>query len=228
MNNFDLEKIRSTGYWTFVFHPLVESKEKISLSTLKKLIIDNGIHLRGWPFPYYDISDLHRETNGISLGIKFQEIYEYWKFFESGQFVAQFAMIEDRLEEYRGSKVLFILSTLYRITECIMFAANISAHEVYSEGMYLEIILHDCENRQLRYINQPKRDIINYLLDKFICKIKEPLKWQKTFIPFELQKNCGKYALDATIYFLERFGPFEENRKILETEQAKFLRGELK
>ena len=228
MNNFDIKKIHSTGYWAFVFHPILLPKEKLTLSTLEEKVINNGIHLRGWTFPYYDLKDLHRENDGISLNVEFMELYEYWKYYESGQFVTQFAMIEDRLNDARSSKVLFILSTLYRITECIMFAANISTYKIYSNGIYLEIELHGCENRQLKYSIPCSWNIIQYRLNKYRCKISDPLKWSISLDSLELQKNSAKYSLDAALHFFERFGPFEDKHKLLETEQAKFIRGELK
>ena len=81
MSNFDFKNIYSTGYWTFIFYPLTKPKEKMSLSTLEKLIIDNGIHLRNWTFPYYDSRILNQEEDGIITNNCITNIPEFYSDF---------------------------------------------------------------------------------------------------------------------------------------------------
>src|ERR1035441_3490152 len=100
MNKPILDKIKSRGYWRINFEPLVYEQKLKTLGECKDIIEKSQVELRGWNYPHFP-----RRTGtdvGLESGDKFYEGWidwfnhiEFWRMYQSGQFLHYFAVRED-------------------------------------------------------------------------------------------------------------------------------------
>ena len=108
--------------------------------------------MRGWPYPHANEDRIKNGDDWIECECNSHEIREYWRFYQSGQFVHYFSVLEDYVPEaakiaqalgWRPSEkvsgYLEILSTLFRVTEIYEFASRLTQNKVMSPGIYPEL-----------------------------------------------------------------------------------------
>src|SRR5437764_1712195 len=92
-----LAKIRKCGYWRIVIRPgRFEQAGIADIATLYPLLRERAVRLRGWDFPQVAVKQAYRiGLDGIDLESEWEHYLEYWRFYQSGQFVDFLAMSED-------------------------------------------------------------------------------------------------------------------------------------
>jgi hypothetical protein len=208
-----VDKIKSRGYWIVKIRPTQFKKDLIpSLMECLRVIRESKVSLRAWDYPH-----VQREGRGLMNGLDWVEsstdwgeILEYWRFYQSGQFVHLFNCREDwtdpsRLQIRRLSSeplpggMLNIISTIDRVTEIYEFASRLTAKNLFEKEAYIDIALHGMKDRTL-VVTDPMRELhIDYT-----CGIDE-IPYARIVTVETLLAKSSELALENIRYFFERF-----------------------
>lgn len=231
-----LKKIKSKGYWKIVIRPN-EYVEKLipTLNGCEEIIKENKVSFRGWDYPHIDTSGIKfAGKNSIHSYCDWPggPVFEYWRFYQTGQFVHYFAMREDlRIDEERiksiqkeynteSKKFLDIVSTLYSITEIFEFAARLSKVSPNIKGVQVIIELNDVEGRQLFFWDSFSR----MLNSAYVCEYPEGvLTAERVISKDDLNNNAAGLALDVTVEILNKFNWKTVDRSIFFEDQRELL-----
>ncbi|MFA4954083.1 MAG: hypothetical protein WC641_02130 [Patescibacteria group bacterium] len=231
-----LKKIKSKGYWKVVIRPNKFIEKLIfPIGECEKIIEKNKIVFRGWDYPHIDIGGIKLAgDNSIHSYCDWPEgpMFEYWRFYQTGQFVHYFAMREDlRIDEEKkkyiqqqcntkSEKFLDIISTLYSVTEIYEFAARLSRAIPSIEGMQVIIELHDVNSRMLFFWNSSSR----MLNSSYVCEYPGGvLTTERVISRDDLDKNAAVLALDVTVEILNKFNWERVDRSIFVDDQRELL-----
>lgn len=212
-----LSKIHAKGYWRVLVRPTKYVEKRIpTLGECRRYVEESTVRLRGWDYPH--INDVTNGQNWIESSEEWLHGHiEYWRYYQTGQFVHHFAMNEDYEESSKGRHGLDFLNTLYRFTEIFEFSSRLAARGLLSPGVDVRVELHNCEGRQL-FSWDPGR-----LIEPNHRSITGTIVYKTTATDTEILGSGGEIALDGTIDVLERFNWSAIPRDILAAEQTKFL-----
>jgi len=230
-----IEKIRKKGYWNVEIRPTVFEEKRIpDLDSCIALIKECQVSLRGWSYPHID-------NTGISVGgndsvqsfCDWPEggYFEYWRLYQSAQFVHYFTMREDyRLSEKKiqeikhyhstsSAKFLDIISTLYSVTEVLEFTKRMAINNVFNASVEIKIELGDVQGRELFFWDSFSR----YLSRSYVCSFPdENIIASRTIERNDLLANSSKLAIDVCLEIFRKFN-WSTNAQIFEEDQRKFL-----
>jgi hypothetical protein len=141
---------------------------------------------------------------------------EWWRFYQSGQFIHYFSCLEDYWKRDIGvdSNWLGVISTLYRITEIYEFVSRLSMENVFEDGALISIKLAGMKNRQLYEPDRP-------WVWKHISNSDEIAVESKLSI-VDLITSVHDEAINKTLEIYSKFG-FSNSKVILRTEQQRLL-----
>jgi hypothetical protein len=212
-----LSKIHAKGYWRVVVRPTRYVEKRIpTLSECRRHLEESTVRLRGWDYPH--VKDVTNGQNWIESSEDWLHGHiEYWRYYQTGQFVHHFAMTEDYEESSKDLHGLDFINTLYRLTEIFEFAARLAARGLLSPGVDVRVELHNCEGRRL-FSWDPGR-----FIERSHLSVTPTIEYKTTATDTELLGRGGEMAVDGTIHVLERFNWNDVPRDILAAEQAKFL-----
>ncbi len=164
-----LQRIRERGYWRAVIRPGSFERERIPFAALYPLLAQRVVRLRGWEFPQLEpYGEFDPGQDWIAHGSERYGMYlEYWRFYQSGQFVDFEAIAEDWRDQSvpgpvpadgASGRLLPIFETVYHLTEIFEFAARLALTDAYGADhqMRVEILLSGLQGRQL-YVDEPER-----------------------------------------------------------------------
>ncbi|MCP2598727.1 putative DNA binding domain-containing protein, partial [Candidatus Aminicenantes bacterium AC-335-L06] len=228
-----ITKIKSRGYWKVRFRPLIYKKNRIpKLSNCKEIVKRNVVIFRGWDYPHFPIRG--GTNSGLLPGNNFYEAWidrrvhkEFWRMYQSGQFINYRALWEDwdeedpwivEQEKKQPMKYLGVLHTIGQITEIFEFLAGLSKEGIFKEGMNLLISLNNTMDRKL-WLEDRSR--IPFFYDH---KTGAPaIKFQKEYTEREIIENSTELAVEAILYFFERFD-WIPSKEMIKEDQKKLLR----
>jgi hypothetical protein len=146
-----LEKIHSRGYWRVVIRPDRYEEARIpSLSACRELVEKARVALRGWDYPYMSPQGPKAGQNWIEEVVDWQYGHiEFWRVYQTGQFVHHFAMREDYEASSQDVKGLDFINTVFTFTEMFEFAARLAARGVLSPRAGFDVGLHNCDGRRI-------------------------------------------------------------------------------
>ncbi|MGD9893272.1 MAG: hypothetical protein AB7R89_31150 [Dehalococcoidia bacterium] len=224
-----LTLVHETGYWRVLIRPTVFEERRIpTLSACWRIVEEAKVRLRGWDYPHIDRHERIPGNDWIQSGSTFANHVELWRFFQSGQFLHHLSLREDRTPP--GGSVggnpapivtgeprqLSVLSTLYSITEILVFARNLAYREVLEPAADITIELHGMEGRILTApFDRDLHDRYQATTD-VIC-------WHETLPAATLLATATDLALDATVHVFERFGWEEPPRAVLAEDHRRLL-----
>jgi hypothetical protein len=172
-------KIESAGYITVIFEPAFYDKNLFKKNELKAILEKSQVSLRGWNFPHIPIRNGEDSYAPYSIGdgIEFftdwgNRVTEIFRFYQSGQFLAKIALLEDTIGEDFGSglkkgKSLDFLRLIYEITEIVLFIKNLIENAPI-EGGKLIIELNKTKDRELGSFFRPD---LYVPWDQYFCRI---------------------------------------------------------
>ncbi len=236
-----IKKIKGYGHWRILIRPNNFDEHLISsVQEARQIIEENKVLLRGWDYPHSDRELKASSANSIESACDGAglPVYEYWRYYLSGQFVHYFAMREDCRIDLEGiekikerivfsenrvhevKSVLGVLSTLNTFTEVFLFASRLAQRgRLGNESVHIEITLEKVKNRML-YVENLNRDLHR----PYVCSFSE----DKIVMAFDLNKNdlisnYAELALDSVIKLFGYFNWENPSRAILNDDQLKFL-----
>lgn len=232
-----IDKIKEKGYWKVIIRPVdFNEKRIINKDECAKIIEDSKIVLRGWDYPHIDSQAgvVRSGPDSVSSFCDWEDggIYEYWKFYQNGQFVHYFSMLEDyrmtKQDKERASRslraenvfdrYLSVISALYSVTEIYLFAANLAKKVGFGKEIEISIELDNVENRVLFFWEEFNR----HLFQTYICRY-QPITEKRIFKADEIVKIPTELALDFTIDIFKEFNWKNANRSVFEADQKKLL-----
>jgi hypothetical protein len=228
-----LEKIRSRGFWEIIIRPLNFEEERIKdLSKCRDIVEKSNVRLRGWNYPHVGTRNPPYYGMDYVEGVVDWDIHkEFWRMFQSGQFVHLFGCWEDWFDEevpligyskyhnLEPRSVLGVILTLYTFTEIYEFAARLAQENLFGESVHLSISLHGMKNRKLTCF-----EVGRHLFADYVCHI-ENIKREKE-IPVEaLLGNGHEIALDETLEIFKRFNWDSPSRDVFRKDQQSLLKG---
>lgn len=235
-----MEKIKQSGYWKVIIRP-TEFKESLlsNLDDCKDIIKSCKVMLRGWDYPHIGRQDITISGNdSVESYCDWPEggYFEYWRFYQSGQFIHYFSMREDysideekikKIQQHlytKSIKFLSIISTLYSVTEIFVFAYGLATKNVLGNNAEISIELGNSEGRQLFFWDNFSR----HLDRNYICTFRDENPLIKRIIPKEeLIANYDKIALDVCIELFKKFNWPQPPKQVLEEDQRKFLQRQI-
>jgi hypothetical protein len=218
-----IAKIKTRGYWRINFEPQV-LLEKLSIQECKDLMEKSVISLRGWNYPHIPNDS---DSSGTGVGNNFYEgwfespnvhIKEFWRLYQSGQFIHYVSTHYDWLEDYKPRNMwmredehgngpfLGAIDATYQITEIFQFLERLTKAGLYEEGVNVSITLYNTAGRSL-IVDHPSR-----------IPFTSPKQTQEPFLLFGRQYTKGEILADpkklteeAVIHFFIRFKWLEPN-----------------
>lgn len=227
-----LKKIKSRGYWRVNFRPLED--KRLKLSDCRELIEKNSVELRGWDYPHFPRRE--GEDTGLEPGENFYEGWidwwnhsEFWRMYESGQFVHYCALREDwfendgwAVESYKKIKpgmVLNVIGSLnYQLTEIYEFLLRLTSAGVYDSGAQVFIALNNTKGRKLW--------VSDFMRADFIIEHKtgaENIGFEKLYTKEEIFAKSKELALEAILYFADHFGWNNPSLDVIKKDQEDLL-----
>jgi len=202
-----LTKIASRGYWKVVMQPPVFKPDRIAgLLDCEKLVANCQVSLRGWDYPHYET--MQSGIDHIWSQTDWEDYKEFWRFYQSGQFVHYFGCHEDwwidsglstpELRQRRPGEVLEIISTLFQLTEIYEFASRLAQRGIFDEQTTIVVELHGMRGRKLIALHRILFPI------NYTCAEKD-LPFEKRFSTEELIAKTSELALEHALWVFERF-----------------------
>lgn len=231
-----LDEVRGKPHWKVVIHPQEFTAERIAtLAECVDAIRESQVRLRGWPYPHLDHENLERGGDWIASCVEtFEEQREYWRFYQSGQFVHYFGFREDRpswrseiegryrtwglaADGFSPNGFLDVDNALYTFTEIFEFTARLMATGALGarhEAPVVRIGMYQIKDRALS-ATLPR------VVDPAQATT-EPLEHSWRVGGLGTRDEAAKQAREATRWFLERFG-VNLSDVALRNEQEKFF-----
>jgi len=225
------------SHWRVNIRP--EEYNRESIPTLKKcleIIEKTKLRLRGWDYPHLSRED-QREygNNWISSWSNFMGHNEYWRFFQSGQFIHLFSVrevtdrdfkqhVQSRCAQVDWVKVpgfLSILNFVYTATEIFEFAARLCAAGVYEGRLTVEIQIKGIKDFILIFTDWDR-----YVGDFYSARSNE-LGHSWVLETNVLIAESTKHSLTAIAWFFERFGWLPPPIEVFRKDQENLLTGRI-
>ena len=210
-----IDTIKSRGYWRINFQP-TGKPASLTLKECEELVDKNSVRLRGWYYPFYghgsaDNHGISNYNNYCGGWIDAGEFKEFWRMYQSGQFLHYSAVQEDWLtvdtnatrrnpaELEPGKYLNFVGSLTMYITEIMEFLSRLHKSGLYREGVYINISLHNTKGRQLasfefsRHLSTAKQ------------AQEDPIVFERTYTPNELDQPARDLAIEPILRFFELF-----------------------
>jgi hypothetical protein len=228
-----LKQIKSRGHWRINFQPLVAENKLQSPRDCRDIMEKNKVRLRGWDYPYIPTNtssdkDIYPTNSGYEAWNSYGAYKEFWRIYQSGQFIHYRALIEDwaaddtpRLGNLDGTwkNTLGIVRAIYQVTEIFEFANRLCRSEIYNEGLKISLSLRGCNGRSLK-VDDPNR--VGFYDDSYVCKI-EVVEFKEKYEKDQLIGTSKELGFESIIYFFERFGWHKPNTGMIKEEQEKLL-----
>lgn len=231
-----VDRIRGGPHWRVVYRPTHYTAERVStLSELSGLVDRHAVALRGWNFPHVSSDAVERGPTWIGSWSTFMGHLEYWRFFQSAQFLYLSAVREVAEEDWDrklragfASRVFpevdveripgffSIENFVYTVSEFYEFAARLASADLFDDQVQITVELHGIEgfalttgpDRAWRSLYQATSDVLS-----------RPVE----VAPAELVADTGQIAMGTIAWFFERFGWLEMNVASIQALQDDFL-----
>lgn len=224
-----VDKIKTRGYWQVIIKPQSFNKEYIeNIGYLKDIVRETRVSFRGWEYPYFGYN--YQPEVGLDFiehHVEWKYFLEYWRYYQSGQFIHFFGMIEDWQDQVSqenkldvNKNNLSIISTLYIITEIYEFASRLASKGFLSENCSISINLYNTNGRKLITLDRSR-----HLSNHYISSIENIEIPTKEIRKTDLIANSKELAINETVWLFERFQWDKPPGNIFREEQEKLIKG---
>jgi hypothetical protein len=236
--------VRKFPYWAVLFRPEMYTPELIpSLGDCIKLVEKTRVQLRGWDFPHLSNEPTERGngSNWVASWVNFLGSIEYWRLYQSGQFLHVAAVFEavdngihaklhhDTMSHLRHVKnidwdkvpgYLTIGNLVYNVTERFEFAARICQAGVYRGNLDITLELNGVKGFVLT--TDWNRAWWQY------CAANDDRLTKTWRVSSDaLIAGSAEHSMEAIVWLCECFGWLSPNVEALRNDQKKLLAGRL-
>ena len=244
MGGEDLPKrIEELPHWRVNFRPGDYQQELIpSLAQSLKWVEANVVRLRGWDYPHVSNRDSERifGTNWAGSWSDFAHRREYWRMYQSGQFIHVFTTRESvpeyhqqlasvtrdhlrHLKDVNWDKIpgfINIMNSLYTLTEIFEFSARLCQAGLYKGSITVSVELKRVEGFLLT--TDWNRAWFNYY-----ASAEDTIGHSWQMRTDELVADSSAHSIKATVWFFERFGWLDASPAQFKHDQEAFLKKQL-
>ncbi|MHB8576084.1 MAG: hypothetical protein ACYDCQ_12220 [Dehalococcoidia bacterium] len=225
-----LGRIHETGYWRILLHPTVFEERRIpTLRACEELIDASKVRLRVWDYPHFEPASRTtiRGDDWLQCSTDFANYVELWRLYQSGQFVHQFGVRQDRLpptpttsagragDVIQQPRFLDFVEVIFTLTEILEFTRSLAYRGVLDPDVSLRIELHGMQDRMLV---SPRRFVHEYYIAS--C---DDIAWTCTEPAPVVIADAPQLAIDAAMHIFERFNWPDPPRAVFEEDQRRFL-----
>lgn len=226
-------KIKEAPHCRVVIRPGEFVEERVeSLGKCWRLIESSRVYLRDRSYPHLDYQHRRYGKNWVESWDEYRAHKEYWRFYQSGQFLHLLAFREDyfrdtaeekarsdvpELNNLSPSGYLDAISSLRTITEIFEFAARLTQKVGFGDSISTIIQMVGVKDRVL-FVSDPARDFSRPYLAREHTLSKE---WSLS--TEQLLGESSELALDAAEWFFERFQWMDPPRQVLADIQRRLL-----
>ena len=234
--------VRGYPHWRVLIRPAVYNEENLeSLGKCWQVIEQNRVRLRGWSYPHLSSRETEREngSNWVASWSDFMGHLEYWRLYQSAQFVHLFSVREATEAAWRAKLLsvtkshlslskdmdwnsvpgfIHITNFIYSMTEIFEFAARMA--QVGSFGDQFEIAVQLDGIKGFVLTTDWDRAWHSY----YAASQDNLAKTWQVNVNDLISDTAGK-SLDAVIWFFDRFGWHNPPVEILREDQSDFLKG---
>jgi hypothetical protein len=226
-------------HWRVNFRPGAYKDEVIpSLGQCFQIVEKNRVRLRGWDYPHLS-NEITQGANWVASWSNFRGHLEYWRFFQSTQFLHLFSVREVMEEGWRSKlqkeaashlsyirdtdwdKVpgfISILNFIFNVTEIIEFAARLCQAQVYKGNLSISIHLNGIRGFVLT-------TDLNHMWDVYCAAGEDKLGKTWTLDSGSLIADSPQQSLDVIVWFFERFGWLNPSIEVLRKDIDDYLKG---
>jgi hypothetical protein len=227
-------------HWRVNFRTEEYKRELIpTLIKCYEIIEKNRLSLRGWDYPH--LSNFTNEravgNNWVASWSDFMGHLEYWRLYQSGQFLHLFSVGETTRAEWREQLksqmrrfsmqnidwenvpgFISILNFIYRMTEIFEFASRLCQAEIYKGVLNIDIRLKGIKGFVLS-----SEGIWRNLYSAAENEIGSSWSFESDF----LVAKSADQALKTIAWFFERFGWLSFSINSFRQDQENFLKGRI-
>jgi hypothetical protein len=229
-------------HWRVNFRPSEYDGNLIpTLANCFEIVERNKVSLRGWDFPHLSRRDEERAhgNNWIASWSQFAGHYEYWRLYQSGQFIYLGAVREvteaewkKQLETITKSHLshmrdiaweaipgfISMVNFVYNVTEIYEFAARLCQTQLYSGSLNIKIELKGIKG----FVLSAPWDRVWY---SYYSATEDYLATTKEIATDTLIASSKQEALNTIAWFFERFGWLNPPVETFARDQEKLLSG---
>jgi hypothetical protein len=229
-----LERIKQSAHWRVTIRPSTFERLRVpDLPDCWRIIESSAVALRGWDYPHVDRLDRANGTDWIESWCEFRGHQEYWRFYQSGQFVHLLSLREDAIPnsleraiekvmteippEKTPSGCLDVVEVLFTLTEIYEFCSRLAQKMALQGSVIVTVELVNVKSRILTALE------FSRAWWGYYPSAVERLPYSN-IIPVErLIADSAQLALDAAIWFFHRFQWNDPNRTVLQNDQRNLL-----
>lgn len=224
-------------HWRVSFRPQNYDQELIpSLNDCFPTIAQASVTHLKWDYPYTHLpyGTMGTGKHWVAAWLDWEDRKEYWRFHQSGQFYNLFAIREatsaiwkNALEEgyleqtarpSPGTGFIAALSFLERMTVIWEFCSRLCIRGVYDSSVDLSVGLIGIKGFVLWHQRLPVLEVSNLYAEDELER-----KW--TYSVDDIVARSAELALNASMWFYDRFGWMRPSWDELRDHQEKFLAG---
>lgn len=222
-----LALIHGNGYWRVLLRPPAFQPARLrDRAHCLSVVHQSSVDLSGWHYPIVGHGPSDEGPDWVGGGGSAMAFIEYWRFFQSGQFVHHIATREDHMARLglfhpqffvpgEGKRYLAITSTLFMITDIMEFAARLAYRNVLAPAGTVQIDLHGMAGRQLTFMTPDRRLPESHWFKEETVQLKQSLSRD------EIIGRPAEIAIDLTIDLLGKAG-WAAPRALLSDDQARY------
>ena len=230
-------------HWRVNFRPSEYKEDLIpSLSKCFELVERTKLSLRGWDYPYLSRRDTERGqgNNWVSSWSDFMGHYEYWRFYQSGQFLHLFSVREatesewkkklqsdmqshliladDEIDWKAAPGFLSIINFSYIITEIFEFAARLCQSQIYVGTLNIKIDIRGIKGFVL---TAPWERAWH----SYYAASQDNLSKSQEVDSEQLVGASREISLSTIVWFFERFGWMSPPESVIRQDQENLIKG---
>lgn len=223
-----LQKIKTRGYWDVNIRPTEFLDNRVeSLGRCKEIVQELSVQLRGWDYPHFDNNN--PPTSGIDFveqSFDWQDYIEFWRYYQSGQFIHYFGMYEDWQDQRtlwgsgltnKPGEILSIIGAVYHFTEIYEFACRLALKGYLAKSCKLSITLHGTKGRTLSMLDPRRFLSANYRSALDVIPHDVSVRSEN------LIAKSAELALDHAVWVFQRFNWDNVGRGVLQEDQRKLI-----
>jgi hypothetical protein len=209
MSTAALPKIRERGYWHVLVRPTAFKRDLVpSLRELELAVESSIVQIRGWDYPHWPKQGVRRIEESIEGSVDWEDHKEYWRAYESGQFVHFFAMREDWLGENSSlrrvpvepRRVLGYETTIHTFSEIFLFAARWTSKLGLGPEVLIRVSIYELAGRRLHTF-----DFGRVPFEPARSAAVGSFTYEKLYAPSELIANPAELAVVPLRQLFEQF-----------------------
>jgi hypothetical protein len=222
-----LQLIHSAGYWRVrirasVFHP-AQLRDK---NDCQRLILQSAIATEGWQYPIASGRLTEQGPDWIGEAANISVFIDYWRFYQSGQFIHHLAIREDHMVRTNlfnphffvpgeNKKYLAVTASICMLTDIIEFASRLAYRDVLAPRAVIDIELHKMAGRELTYLMPGRR------LPRSFWFKDEVVSLGGEYKPEDLISRPADIAVELSMMLFNRAG-WEMPRALITEDQGRY------